>query len=152
MVRGWKRTQTHGPNFHLSLFPTINSEILFLKETDKFTKCNALKRYIKKEAFSTLLTEAENIANSRRLTVDNLSDQDVPEPIMPNYLLLLMKQCGFIPSEEQDGAEFSTWKTTFSIDGNKNVRNELLAPAVKLVMLSSLKMNTVLETRGHLSE
>ena len=76
--RGWKKTQTLGPNFHLSLFPTINLEILVLKETDKFIKCNALKRHIKKEAFSTLLTEVENIANSRRLTIDNLSDQDVP--------------------------------------------------------------------------
>ena len=73
--RGWKVTQTLGPNFQLSLFPTINLEILFLKETDEFIKCNALQRYIKKEAFSTLLTEAENIANSRRFTIDNLSDQ-----------------------------------------------------------------------------
>ena len=95
--RGWKRTQTLGPNFHLLLFPTINLEILFLKETDEFIKCNALNRYIKKEAFSILLTEAENIANSRRLTIKNLSDQDVPEPIMPNYLLLLMKRMWFYP-------------------------------------------------------
>ena len=33
------------------------------------------------------MTEAENIVNSRPLTVDNLSDTDSPEPLMPNHLL-----------------------------------------------------------------
>ena len=39
------------------------------------------------EALRTLFTEAENIVNSRPLTIDNLSDPDAPEPITPNHLL-----------------------------------------------------------------
>ena len=38
------------------------------------------------EALRTLFTEAENIVNSRRLTIDNLSDPEAPEPITPNHL------------------------------------------------------------------
>ena len=39
------------------------------------------------EALRTLFTEAENIVNSRPLTIDNLSDPQAPEPITPNHLL-----------------------------------------------------------------
>ena len=39
------------------------------------------------EALRTLFTEAENIVNSRPLTIDNLSDPDAPAPITPNHLL-----------------------------------------------------------------
>lgn len=38
------------------------------------------------ETLQTLFTEAENIVNSRPLTVDNLSDPEAPEPITPNHL------------------------------------------------------------------
>ena len=41
------------------------------------------------ESLRTLFTEAENIVNSRPLTIDNLSDPDAPEPIKPNHLLTL---------------------------------------------------------------
>ena len=41
------------------------------------------------ESLRTLFTEAENIVNSRPLTIDNLSDPDSPEPITPNHLLTL---------------------------------------------------------------
>ena len=41
------------------------------------------------ETLRTLFTEAENIVNSRPLTVDNLSDPEAPEPITPNHLLTL---------------------------------------------------------------
>ena len=41
------------------------------------------------ESLRTLFTEAENIVNSRPLTIDNLSDPDAPEPITPNHLLTL---------------------------------------------------------------
>ena len=44
-------------------------------------------RQLDDEALRTLFTEAENIVNSRPLTVDNLSDPDSPEPITPNHLL-----------------------------------------------------------------
>ena len=39
------------------------------------------------EALRTLMTEAENVINSRPLTVENLSDPESPEPITPNHLL-----------------------------------------------------------------
>ena len=41
------------------------------------------------ESLRTLFTEAENIVNSRPLTIDNLSDPGAPEPITPNHLLTL---------------------------------------------------------------
>ena len=41
------------------------------------------------ESLRTPFTEAENIVNSRPLTIDNLSDADSPEPITPNHLLTL---------------------------------------------------------------
>ena len=41
------------------------------------------------EALRTLFTEAENIVNSRPLTIDNLTDPEAPEPITPNHLLTL---------------------------------------------------------------
>ena len=41
------------------------------------------------EALQTLFTEAENVVNSRPLTIDNLSDPDAPEPITLNHLLML---------------------------------------------------------------
>ena len=41
------------------------------------------------EALRTLFTEAENIVNSRPLTIDNLSDSDALEPITPSHLLTL---------------------------------------------------------------
>ena len=39
------------------------------------------------EALRTLMTEAENVINSRPLTVENLSDHESPEPLTPNHLL-----------------------------------------------------------------
>ena len=33
------------------------------------------------EALRTLLTEAENVVNSRQLAIDSLSDPDAPEPL-----------------------------------------------------------------------
>ncbi len=44
------------------------------------------------EALRTLMTETENIVNSRPLSVDNLSDPDALEPITPNHLLTLKSQ------------------------------------------------------------
>ncbi|XP_033110274.1 uncharacterized protein LOC117111460 [Anneissia japonica] len=41
------------------------------------------------ESFRTLLTEVQNIVNSRPLTTDNLSDHNSPEPLTPNHLLTL---------------------------------------------------------------
>ena len=41
------------------------------------------------ETLRTLFTEAENIVNSRPLTVENISDPDSLEPITPNHLLNL---------------------------------------------------------------
>ena len=37
--------------------------------------------------YAPLMTEAENIINSRPLTVDNLSDTDSPAPLTTNHLL-----------------------------------------------------------------
>ena len=39
------------------------------------------------EALRTLMTEVENVINSRPLTVENLSEPGFSEPIMPNHLL-----------------------------------------------------------------
>ena len=41
------------------------------------------------EALRTLFTEAENIVNSRLLTINNLSDPEAPEPVTPNHMLTL---------------------------------------------------------------
>ena len=46
-------------------------------------------RQLDDESLRTLFIEAENIVNSRPLTIDNLSDPDAPEPITPNHLLTL---------------------------------------------------------------
>ena len=50
------------------------------------------------EALRTLMTEAENIINSRQLTVESLSDSASPEPIIPNYLLTLKSQVVLPPT------------------------------------------------------
>ena len=39
------------------------------------------------EALRTLMTEVENVIDSRPLTVENLSEPGSPEPITPNHLL-----------------------------------------------------------------
>lgn len=44
------------------------------------------------EASRTFMTEAENIINSRQLTVESLSDLASPEPITPNHVLTLKSQ------------------------------------------------------------
>ena len=44
------------------------------------------------EALCTLMTEAENVINSRPLTVEGLSNPASPEPITPNHLLTLKSQ------------------------------------------------------------
>ena len=44
------------------------------------------------EALRTLMTEAENIVNSRPLSVENLAYSDALEPITPNHLLTLKSQ------------------------------------------------------------
>ena len=41
------------------------------------------------EAFRTFITEAENIVNSRPLSVNNICSPDVPEPLTPNHLLTM---------------------------------------------------------------
>ena len=41
------------------------------------------------EAFRTFITEAENIVNSRSLSVSNLCSPDAPEPLTPNHLLTM---------------------------------------------------------------
>ena len=41
------------------------------------------------EAFRTFITEAENIVNSRPLSVSHLCSPDAPEPLTPNHLLTL---------------------------------------------------------------
>lgn len=41
------------------------------------------------EAFRTFMTEAENIVNSRPLSVSNLCSPDAPEPLTPNHLLTM---------------------------------------------------------------
>ena len=41
------------------------------------------------EAFRTFITEAENIINSRPLSVSNLCSPDAPEPLTPNHLLTM---------------------------------------------------------------
>ena len=41
------------------------------------------------KALRTLMTEAENVINSRPLTVESLSDPASPEPSTPNHLLTL---------------------------------------------------------------
>ena len=49
------------------------------------------------EALRTLMTEAENIVNSRPLSVENLADSDALEPITPNHLLTLKSQVVLSP-------------------------------------------------------
>ena len=49
------------------------------------------------EALRTLMTEAENVINSRPLTVKSLSDPASPEPIAPNHLLTLKSQVELPP-------------------------------------------------------
>ena len=41
------------------------------------------------EAFRTFITEAENIVNSRPLSVSHLCSPDAPEPLTPNHLLTM---------------------------------------------------------------
>eukprot|EP00112_Aurelia_sp_Birch-Aquarium-sp1_P007310 Seg1796.7 transcript_id=Seg1796.7/GoldUCD/mRNA.D3Y31 product="hypothetical protein" protein_id=Seg1796.7/GoldUCD/D3Y31 len=41
------------------------------------------------EAFRTFMTDAENIVNSRPLSVSNLCSPDAPEPLTPNHLLTM---------------------------------------------------------------
>ena len=43
------------------------------------------------------MTEAENVTNSRPLTVESLSDSASPEPITPNHLLTLKSQVVLSP-------------------------------------------------------
>ena len=48
---------------------------------------NQLGTQLDDETLRTLMTETENIVNSRPLTVDNLSDPSLQEPLTPNHLL-----------------------------------------------------------------
>lgn len=48
---------------------------------------NKLGTQLDDESFRTLMTEVENVINSRPLTVSNLSDPTAPEPLTPNHLL-----------------------------------------------------------------
>ncbi|XP_033095729.1 uncharacterized protein LOC117100237 [Anneissia japonica] len=50
------------------------------------------------ESFRTLLTEVQNIVNSRPLTTDNLSDHNSPEPLTPNHLLTLKSKILLTPT------------------------------------------------------
>ena len=50
------------------------------------------------EALRTLMTEAENVINSRPLTVENLSDHESPEPLTPNHLLTSKTEVVLPPS------------------------------------------------------
>ena len=47
------------------------------------------------EALRTLMTEAENVINSRPLTVENLADPASPEPITLNFLLYGVKSANY---------------------------------------------------------
>ena len=49
------------------------------------------------EALRTLMTEVENVINSRPLTVENLSEPGFPEPITPNHLLTSKTEIVFPP-------------------------------------------------------
>ena len=49
------------------------------------------------EALRTLFTEAENVVNSRPLSIDNLSDSDAPEPITPNHLVTFKSKVVSLP-------------------------------------------------------
>ena len=64
------------------------------------------------EALRTSMTEAENVINSRPLTVESLSDPASPEPITPNHLLTLKSQVvlpppGSFEKEVASGTIFS---------------------------------------------
>lgn len=48
---------------------------------------NQLGEQLDDESFRTLMTEAENVINSRPLTVTDLSDPTAAEPLTPNHLL-----------------------------------------------------------------
>ena len=52
-----------------------------------FALLQELDTHLDDASLRTLMTEVENIVNSRPLTVDNLSDTDSPEPLTPNHLL-----------------------------------------------------------------
>ena len=72
------------------------------------------------EALRTLMTEAENVINSRPLTVENLSDHDSLEALTPNHLLtsktdvVLPPPCCF---ERLD----SSWRISFGYGGAQNI-------------------------------
>ena len=63
------------------------------------------------EALRTLMTEAENVINSRPLTVESLSDPASPEPITPNHLLTLKSQLVLpLPFQQLDLYSRKRWR------------------------------------------
>ena len=57
--------------------------------------------------------------------MDNLSDPEATEPIMPNHLFILLNWMWFYPIRITFWeAEFSTWKTISNTDGNKKIRSK----------------------------
>ena len=49
------------------------------------------------ETLQTLLTEVKRIINSRPLSIDNLCDAEVPEPLTPNHLLAMKPNRVLLP-------------------------------------------------------
>ena len=97
--------------------------VLFAQSSLDFWK--TIPRSLRNKAILTLLTEAENIERNRQPTMDNLSDPEATEPIMPNHLFILLNWIWFYPIRITFWeAEFSTWKTISNTDGNKKIRSE----------------------------
>ncbi|XP_041464567.1 uncharacterized protein LOC121415429 [Lytechinus variegatus] len=57
------------------------------------------------EAFRTFMTEAECIVNSRPLTINDLSDSKVPEPLCPLHLLMMKPKVILPPTGKFQGAD-----------------------------------------------
>ena len=55
------------------------------------------------EAFRTFITEAENIVNSRPLSVSNICSPDVPEPLTPNHLIIMKSRLCYLHQETFKG-------------------------------------------------
>lgn len=62
------------------------------------------------EALRTLMTEAENIVNSRPLTVENLADPLGAEPLTPNHLLTFKTQVVLPPPGKFESADLYSRK------------------------------------------
>ena len=120
------------------------------------------------ESLRTLFTEAENIVNSRPLTIDNLSDPDAPKPITPNHLLTLESKVVLPPpgnfSRTRSLLETKMAKnsipvrpvlaplaTRILLAHSINVKNGMMSVlTAKSVILSLFATSPALGTSGHL--